>query len=252
MKVVIVEDNKQSREQLAKMLAKYQPELEVVGFGENVEEGIHQISTWTPDLVFLDVEMPGGSGFDVLKETSVSKFNVVFTTGYEKYAISAIKFGALDFILKPVSEKELGLAVEKARNKKNSDISPQQFEVLMDALKSISGKTLPKRLVLSTSKGKELIEIEDIIRLRASGNYTEFHLNNPTRKIVTSMNIGAYEEQFSLTNQIIRVHRAHMVNMEYVNSYLNADGGSLLLKNGDQIEVSQKYKDGLFDALKAY
>lgn len=249
MTAIIVDDEIQSHDVLRKLISQSHPDIEVTASAYTVEEGIHKVTTLKPDLVFLDIELPDGLGFDLLKRIPEPDFFVIFFTAFDKYAITAIQFGALDYILKPVSKETLADAMQRVRKNINKKISLQQLQILYETLANIQAKKLPSRMSISTADGIIYLEIKNIIRLEAQQNYTEFTIVNNTKKLLASVNLGEYEEQFELYNDFVRVHRSHMVNINYVDKFVKADGGYLVMKNEDKIPVSRKYKDDLLDKL---
>lgn len=250
MTAIIVDDETQSHQVLNRLLAKNHADVQVLASGYSVQEGFELLEKHRPDLVFLDVEMPDGQGFDLLKKFESPEFIVVFTTAHENYALPAIRFGALDFLLKPVSEKELAEALEKARKKKQQQIYNAQLEVLWEALEKLNEHKPPTRISISTQEGIIFKKVSDIIRLEAKQNYTEFTFINEAKKILASINIGEFEDQFKPYREFMRVHRSHLVNLLLVEKYVRTDGGHLLLSNGDKIGVSRNYRDEIHDRLQ--
>ena len=177
-------------------------------------------------------------------------FNVIFITGHLHYAVTAIRFSALDFLLKPINAEELAAALARAHRKKQEQMAKDQIRIFWDTLESLSDRRLPTRIGISTAEGINFKQVNDIIRLEAQQNYTEFTLANATRKILASTNIGVYEEQFHPYKEFMRVHRSHLINLLCVDKYVRADGGYLLMTNGDQVGVSRNYRDELQERLQ--
>ena len=249
MTAIIVEDEIQSHEVLRKLLSQGHSDIEIAASAFSVQEGFDKISALKPDIVFLDIELPDGLGFDLLRRIPEPDFFVIFITAHDHYAITAIRFGALDFLLKPINEKELADALSRARDKVHKKISNQQFQIMLETLENIQEKKLPKRMSISTSDGVIILDIENIIRLEANQNYTEFTIANNPKKLLFSVNLGEYEDQFELYQDFVRVHRSHLVNLDYVEKFVKSDGGYLVMKNKDTIPVSRKYRDDLDDKL---
>jgi two-component system LytT family response regulator len=249
MKIIIVDDEMQSHKVLSSLITSHHPDLHIMASGYNVQEGLELVEKYKPDLVFLDIEMPDGLGFDLLKKIGKPNFKVIFITAHEHYALSAIKFGALDYILKPVSPEELKQAITKAREKVHENISQQQLQVLFDTIHNFQERKLPTRICISTSEGIFYKLVKNIIRLEAQQNYTAFSIADATRKILASINIGEYVEQFDPYVQFMKVHRSHLVNLEYVDKYVKADGGYLVMKDGSSVSVSRPFREELLERL---
>jgi two-component system LytT family response regulator len=245
MTAIIVEDEIQSHKVLRNLISQSHSDVEVTASAYTVEEGYQKITTLKPDLVFLDVELPDGLGFDLLKRIPEPDFSVIFITAYDRYAITAIHFGALDYILKPVGEKELKAALKILSDNIQKKMSGQRLKILFDTLANVEEKKLPERMTISTLGSDYYLEIKSIIRLEANQNYTEFTISENPKKILASVNLGKYEEQFELYDDFKRVHRSHLVNLNFVDKLVKTDGGYLLMKNGDKIPVSRKYRDDL-------
>ena len=249
MTAIIVEDEIQSHNVLSKLLSQNHPDVEVLASAFTIEEGYQKVTMLKPDLVFLDIELPDGSGFDLLKRIPDPEFSVIFITAFDNYAVTAIRFGALDYLLKPAGEEELADALQRARQKIQKRITAEQLEIIWETLANIQEKKLPERMSISTADGILYKNVEDIIRLEAQQNYTEFTIANSPKKLLASVHLGKYEEQFELYDDFVRVHRSHLVNLHYVDKFVKSDGGYLVMKNEDTIPVSRKYKDDLLDKL---
>ena len=250
MRAIIVDDEKGCRSDLSEKLQEHLEDVQVVGFGKNVAEGIEQIRELQPDLIFLDVEMPDGTGFQLLEETQDQGFRVIFTTAFDRYALRAIKFGALDYLLKPIDKEELGQTIRKVSSQWRKDASQEQYQLLLDNLQTLVRENLPSRLAIRSSEGVHYKWVKDIIRFEGSRNYTTIFLDTPERSLLASLNLGEFEQQFELYPQFIRIHKSHMVNLHYLDTYVKADGGYLLLTNGEKISVSRMYRQQLLRRLE--
>jgi len=250
MKVILVDDESQSHKVLTKLLSKNHPEVEVVASAFSVREGIDLINQHAPDLIFLDIELPDGLGFDLLKAFDQPDFQVIFITGFDHYARTAIKFGALDYLLKPVSREELSEALSKVSKKNKEKISLEQLDILWDTYLQSKVNRLPSRLAISTSDGIIYKPVKDIVRLEAHQNYTEFTIHADHKRILASLNIGEYADQFSRYQEFMRVHRSHVINLSFVDKYVRADGGYLVLQDGAKVSVSRGYKEELLNRME--
>lgn len=242
-KVVIVDDEPKSRESLKNLLTEYCEDVSIEGLAENVDEGIQMIANLKPDLIFLDIEMQSSTGFDLLKRIEKHDFEVIFTTAYEQYALKAIKFSALDYLLKPIDINELKRAIDKyklkavdAENKKISQL-----------LQNIQGNA-PRNITLSTSEELLFVEIDKIIRCEAQGAYTVFHIKD-SRKVMVSKNLKEYQNLLS-EHGFLRVHNSHMINIKEVHKYVKSDGGVIILKDGSQVAISANKKEEFLQMMK--
>lgn len=238
-KAVIIDDEPDAVQFLIAIMKDHCPGLMVTGHAHSITEGFQVISRTRPDLVFLDVEMPLGSGFDLLRMFPSKEFEVIFITAYNHYAIDAIRFSALDYILKPLSIRELINAVNRFTKKKESrNMTSDSFTALFENLKN----QLPVRLAISTIEGLEYLEIREIIRIEAEGSYSRFHLSDG-RKILVSRPLKDFHE--ILTNRnFFRSHNSHLINLAYVRKYLRNDG-SINLSDGSIVPISRS-KKGIF------
>jgi len=252
MKAIIVDDEPRSQKKLRNLLAGNHPEVELPAIGKNVAEGVQLIRQHRPDVVFLDIEMPDGLGFDLLQQLEDQPFQVIFTTAYNQYAINAIRAGALDYLLKPVAPDELAAAIRRVSKKLKEKISEEQIQILIEGLSNgVNKPPTPTRIAIPTSKGIYYQKVADITRLEAQKNYTDFHIKDLPRPIVASQNLGEYLEQFKGYQDFMRVHRSHMVNLMHVQQYLRTDGGYLVMQDGAKVSVSHAYRDELFKRLES-
>ncbi len=246
LKVVIVEDEKNSREGLRNLIEEFCTGTEVKGMASSVDEGIALIQAEKPDLVMLDIEMQTATGFDLLEKLGEVNFDVIFTTAYEQYAIKAIKFSAIDYLLKPIDVNELIQAVDRVKVKRNSHSSNQQVELLLKNLRLENPKT--HKITLSTSEGMVFIPVTDIIRCEAQGAYTTFYLKE-NKKILVSKNLKEYESLLHDYN-FFRIHNSHLINLGEVERYIKSDGGYVVMKDGSQVAISNTRKDEFLELMK--
>lgn len=236
-KAVIVEDDPLSAEALKDVLKNSFHEIELIGTYSCVSDAIHGLNLLTPDLVFLDIELEDGKGFDVLKELGEISFEVIITTVHQTYMLEAIKHSALDYIMKPVERDELLEALNRFKKK--------QSKPKAEVKESVS----TKRLVLPNQEGLILVEISDILRLESDGPYTTLHLKG-NRKQVSSKNLGFYESALS-DHSFFRTHHSHLVNLSHVVNYVRGEGGHVVLTDQSIAPVSRRKKDNFLSALGA-
>ncbi len=241
IKAIIVDDELQSRNLLNKMLEQYFPEISIVSEASTVEEAINGIKQHNPTIVFLDIQMKGETGFDLLNRLPEINFNFIFTTAFDQYAIKAFRFNAIDYLLKPILTEELIEAVNKVKQR----IIPAQAaskEQVQQLKKDIQkpGK-IHDKIAVPTSEGFVIIPVNEIVYCHASSNYTEFHLADK-KCIVSSYTLKQYDELLT-TQSFFRAHRSYLINMNHVKMYRKGEGGEIIMNNGHEIELSRTHKD---------
>jgi two-component system LytT family response regulator len=243
-KALIIDDENRTRELIAKMITSFGFDIEAIPAGENVQSGIKAIEKIKPDIVFLDIQMPDGTGFDVLRSVKNKNFEVVFITAHEEFAIKAIKFSALDYLLKPIDPSELRAAVEKAIKAVDDKKEDSQFEALQNNIQP----SQKRRLVLKTQESVYVVELHEIIRCEADRNYTSFFLVGG-KKILVSKTLKEYETLLSSHN-FLRVQQSHLINLDYVDRYDKGNGGSVVMKDGSEVPLSPAKRDIFFKILE--
>lgn len=233
--VVLIDDDEKSVETLQLFIREYCPGFEVVGTANNIEAGAKEIILHQPDLVFLDIEMPGGTGFDLLKMLKNRNFDVIFITAHNKYALSAIKHSALDYLLKPYDLKDFLEAIEKVKT--NSKNKNSNYDVLLENLANQS----PKKLVVASSKGYEYIPVDTIVRLESERSYARIFLTNG-RVIMVSKCLNEYQNMLC-SNTFFRIHNSHLINLNHVVFFSRNDGGFVEMSDKAKIPVSRSKKD---------
>jgi len=236
LRTILIDDEKHNLENLAQLLSRYCTDVEICGMAKSADEGIAMILHEHPQLVFLDIQMPGKNGFEMLKELNKQDFEVIFVTAFEKFAIEALRFSALDYILKPIDIKVLQDAVVRAGDRCEQQIRNNNLENLVSFLLQQNQKE-NHRIALSTQKETRFVKPQEIIRCESSNNYTTFYLTDGT-KLLVSRAIYEFEEMLTAYG-FIRCHQSHLVNKTQVKSLIKTDGESLLLFNGDTIPVSR-------------
>ena len=236
LKAVIIDDELNSRELLTTMLNGYCEKVDVVGTGKNVKSGIKAIQTLSPDIVFLDIEMPGGNGFKILDAFSVITFKVIFITGYDQYAIKAIKYAALDYILKPVDLTELRNAVKKVSSSVDDHKPKIQF------LKSTYNEQAEKanQLIIPGRKGYTIIKLGCIVKILAEGNYSRFYLDDQ-RSVLSSYSLSHYKPLLP-KEQFFRIHKSYIVNLNKVVRYEKGRGGKVFLSDSSHLDIAARRK----------
>ena len=240
IKAVIIDDEQNNIDNLQILLQQYCLQVTVVAFALNAVEGKKIILQHEPDLIFLDIQMPEKSGFDLLKSLPDYSFEIIFVTAYDKYGIQAVKFAAIDYLLKPIDINELQNAVQKAVIKCKVKQQNLQLQNLIQLLQQQNQKQL-HRIALQSTKETRFVETNQIIRCESSNNYTTFFLIN-NEKIVVSKPIYEYEELLS-SYGFLRSHQSHLVNKKFIKSFVKENGGYLILDDKTQIPVSKQKKE---------
>jgi two-component system LytT family response regulator len=223
------------------LLKEYCPDVQLMEQCSDAQRGLEAIEKFKPDLVFLDIEMPHMNGFEMLEQFSEITFAVVFTTGYDQYAIKAFKFSALDYLLKPVEPKELIAAVHKIQIQKKLP-EAEQFQMLMSKINN-KENIFPK-IPVPTSDGYELIPVEQVLLCEADDNYTYFTLKNK-KKIIACRMLKEVEEQLENFIFFVRVHHSYIVNIKEVTKYVRGEGGYVIMSDGSTVNVSRSRKETL-------
>ncbi len=242
LNALIIDDVPQARATLRQDLADYCPEINVLGEAEGVVTGAKAIREHKPQLVFLDIQMQDGSGFDLLEILGDSAPLIIFTTASDAFAIKAFRFSAIDYLLKPIDPDELMASVEKAQQKSGNN--PESIELLKEAM---SSKKPITRLALNTLEKIHIANIADIIRLEASANYTMFYFRDGSKTMVTRT-LKEYN-QLLADHGFLRVHQSHLVNVACIKDFVKIDGGYLVMNDGSDVAVSSRKKAEVLKAI---
>ena len=247
MRVIHIEDNPAARNNLLGLIKEEHPDIEYIDSAKNVAEGIQSIKDHHPDLVFLDIEMPDGSGFDVLQKVSDLNFQIIFISSHEKYALRAIKFSALDYILKPIDPEELKRAIDKAKSEIEHHKTQKRIQTLLENLNRT--KREQEKLVLKDKYGLQIVQIKDIIHLEANGSYTKFYLHEQD-SILVSKGLKDYENILS-TDLFFRCHQSHLINIDHLQRFDKRDGDYLILKDGSRVPLATRKRERLLSIKNA-
>ncbi|MCK5822307.1 MAG: response regulator transcription factor [Bacteroidales bacterium] len=242
---VLVEDEDNSLEALEILLNKYCPDVQIDGRAQSVEEAIQTIDDVKPELIFLDIALPDGQGFEVLEGVEHTKFEVIFTTAYDQYALKAFEFSALDYLLKPINAEQLKQAVDRFQEIRGQENIGERVSVLKDSLKNLN-----ERIILSSMDGFDVYKIADIIRCEANGSYTTFFITE-NRKVVTSKTLNNFERLLE-DMPFVRVHSKHLVNLNYIKKYISGRGGYVVFEDGTQVDVSERKKKEFIRLMKEF
>lgn len=233
---VLIDDDQSNLSALSEKLSRHCPEVTICARCDNALDGKEAIERIQPDLVFLDIEMPVMNGFVMLQQLSYRDFELIFVTAYDHYAINAIRYSALDYLVKPVDVDELRSAITRAVNNRKSSSAHLQLELLLE---QINVKQL-KRISVPTAEGLQFLNIDEIIYLEASNNYTTIFLASNARHLV-ARTLKDFEDM--LANTIFfRIHHSTLINLNYVEKYIRGEGGQVMMKNGKMLDVSKRKK----------
>jgi two-component system LytT family response regulator len=245
IQAVLIDDEDNSLEALSILLQRYCPDVQVVGTAQTVESAIELINRIKPELVFLDIALPDGQGFQVLEDVEFTEFEVIFTTAYDQYALKAFDFSALDYPLKPISTEKLQQAVDHYSKIRKEANFGDRVSVLREGLSSRN-----ERIILSSMDGFDVYKIADIIRCEANGSYTTFYIKNGQR-IVTSKTLNNFE-RLLIDLSFVRVHSKHLINLEFVKKYVSGRGGYIIFEDGTQVDVSERKKKEFIGRMKGH
>lgn len=241
IKAILIDDEVRCLDTLSILLADYCPQVQVLDRCLSAKQGLAAIEKYEPALVFLDIEMPVMNGFELLEQFTAIPFAVIFTTSYDQYAIKAIRFSALDYLLKPIDPKDLVAAVSKVQMQKQLPFA-EQFEILMHQIHNRDHGF--QKIAIPTSEGFELIPAHELVRCEAEDNYSHLYLKNK-KKIIACRTLKDMEEQLAEFSYFLRVHHSYLVNLNEVDRYIRGEGGYLMMSDGSSVNVSRSRKEKL-------
>lgn len=245
---VLVDDDANLREGMKALLARYAPEIQIIGEAEGVDQAVLVIAKTNPNVVFLDIQLGEGTGFDILEKLNGKiESQVVFITAHEQYAIKAFRFSALDFLLKPVDPDELQKVIEKIKKTLQRNDTFGHIDLLLENIRKKVDNF--KRIALSTTDGIHLFDISDIIRCESTDNYTTFYIKNH-KPMLISKTLKEYEELLS-EHGFERIHQSHLINLNYLKSYIKKDGAYVIMADNSTLPVSQRKKEKLQEMIKS-
>jgi len=244
IKTVLIDDDKTSILILKALLGGQFPKIDVIGTGDTVEQAVLLIDELKPDLVFLDINLPDGEGFDVIEKVTFKNFQVIFITAYDKYALKAFEFSALHYLVKPVTYDGLKTAIDRYKDVSDEDID-NKLRVFRDSLKSKNEK-----IIIPSTDGLTIVKLGDILRLEADDVYTLFYMIDGHRYIA-SKPLNNYEKILE-DLPFSRIHSKHLINLMYVKRYVKGKGGSVIMEDNKEVEVSVRKKADFLEKLKNY
>lgn len=233
LRTVIIDDEEDARSTLRSFITQYCPQIEIVAEADGVNAGYQAVVINNPHLVFLDIQMEDGTGFDLLSKIHKPQFNVVFTTAFDEFAIKAFKYSAIDYLLKPIDPDEL---IETVTKVNKNDEYLERFEQLKHTTNGVFD-----RITLSSQEGITVVRIDNILRLESDSNYTHFFLRS-SEKITVPKSLKEYESMLP-KHLFFRTHQSHMINMNFVKKFVKEDGGYILMEDGSEVLVARRRKD---------
>ncbi len=250
IKAILIDDDQNLREGMKGLLERFAPNIKIIGEADSVATGIEVMDTLKPQVVFLDIQLNDGTGFDILEQLAAKngaiKSNIVFITAHEQYAIKAFRFSALDFLLKPVDPDELQKVIVKIESVLEKTNDYAHIDLLLENIRKKVDNF--KRIALSTSDGIHLFDISDIIRCESEDNYTKFYIKN-NKPVMISKTLKEYEELLT-EHGFERIHQSHLINLNYLKSYIKKDGGYVIMADESHLPISQRKRERLQEILK--
>lgn len=247
---LLIDDDANLRNGMKSLLQRYAPDIHILGEADSVKSGIQAMDVFRPQVVFLDIQLADGTGFDILEQLAQkhgkSMAHIVFITAHEQYAIKAFRFSALDFLLKPVDPEELQKVIGKIKGVLEKNDSYAHIDLLLENIRKKVDNF--KRIALSTSDGIHLFEISDIIRCESADNYTTFHIRG-NKPVLISKTLKEYEDMLT-EHGFERIHQSHLINLAYLKSYIKKDGGYVIMSDNSHLPISQRKKERLQELLR--
>ncbi|AZJ31251.1 two component transcriptional regulator, LytTR family [Tenacibaculum mesophilum] len=244
LSAILVDDMSTALEMLQNDLIKFHPEIEIIGTAKSVVEASKVLRKQQPDILFLDIMLGDGTGFDVLEIHPNLSSKIIFVTASDEYAIKAFKFAAIDYVLKPYSNEDLASAINKAKNQIKPD--KEQLTVLQQSISKPNQR--PKKISLNTSDKIMVVNLDDIVRCQSDNNYTEFFMNDG-QKILVGKTLKHFADMLK-EYDFLRVHQSHLINIQFIKEFIKSDGGYLVLKNKTTVPVSVRKKNEVINVLE--
>ncbi len=247
IKALIVDDSHLARRLLRLMLQEHAPDVQVLAEASNVADALRLLEQETPDVIFLDIEMPGKSGLHLAEQVAEMNLQaaIIFITAYNEYAIRAFRLSAVDYLLKPLNENHLLQAIEKLRTKKKSQIETLQLTELLKNIQSVEDASL----AIPVLNGLRFVKVADVLFVKAAGSYAEVHLCN-AEAITVSKNLKYFEQALSSFRNFIRVHRSFLINLHQMQRFDKAERGTIVMNDNTEIDLARERRDVFFEALK--
>jgi two-component system, LytTR family, response regulator len=248
---LLIDDDANLRKGMKALLALYAPDFIIEGEADSVKTGIAAIEAHMPDVIFMDIQLGDGTGFDILEQFAQKhgklSSHVVFITAHEEYAVKAFRFSALDYLLKPVDPEDLEKVISKIKKALKTNDNFAHIDLLLENIRKKVDKF--KRIALSTSDGIHLFEVSDIIRLESQDNYTKFYIKDH-KPVLIAKTLKEYEDMLG-EQGFERIHQSHLINLAYLKSYIKRDGGYAVMADNSHLPISQRKKERLQELLRS-
>lgn len=242
IRAILVDDEPLARENLRLLLDAYCPQVQIVAECKSATEAFNEVTAQRPDVVFLDIQMPGKSGIELAEELQLQKTNIVFVTAYDEYAIRAFRLSAIDYLLKPVDPKHLIQAIHKCRNELQKNVTKEQLKLYQDNYSQAD-----EQIALPSMSGLDICRLADVVCFAADESYCEVWMADKSKKVI-SRKLGELEEILP-THNFVRLHKSYIVNIKHITKYIKGEGGQVVLSNGKTVDVSRRKKDELLQHL---
>ncbi|MBL7778644.1 MAG: response regulator [Chitinophagales bacterium] len=242
LRAIIVDDEPLARENLRLLLESYCPQVHILAACKNATEALTEINAHHPDVIFLDIQMPGKSGIELAEEIQHQKSSIVFVTAHDEYAIRAFRLSAIDYLLKPVDPKQLIQAVHKCQNELQIKISKEQLKLYLSNYAQTD-----EQIALPTMSGLDICRLADVVCFAADESYCEVWMADKSKKVI-SRKLGELEEILP-THNFVRLHKSYIVNIKHITKYIKGEGGQVVLSNGETVDVSRRKKEELLQHL---
>lgn len=239
IKAILIDDELSSLQNLRQKLDEFCPDIQVIATAQKPEEAMLLIKLHKPDVIFLDIEMPKMSGFRMLDELGECDFEIIFTTAYNHYAIDAIRISAFDYLMKPISIKDLQVAVERLGKMRNHTQTKEKIDILRTSMND--KKTQEDKIAIPTSEGLEFIPIKNILHIESSSNYSKIYFKESKSILVTKL-LKDFEDMLQ-PYRFYRIHNSHLINLNYIQKYVKSQGGQVVMQDGTVIDVARRKKD---------
>lgn len=243
IKTLVIEDEEKSLQVITDLMRRYADDLVLLGSSGSVDESVQLIQSTSPELVFMDIQIFDGTGFEALRKLDARDFEVIFITAHDAYAVEAFRVCAIDYLLKPIGIDQFEEAIDRARNRIREKKKQQRLDHLLDSLTTHIGQE--QKIRITTINSLEFIDMKDILWCKSEGGYTAFHLACG-KKLISSHNLGYYEDLLC-SNDFFRIHNVSIINLRYIQSYIRGRSSFVVLTNGTQLEISQRRKSDFLD-----
>ena len=245
IKAAIIDDEINGRDIIKQYISLYCEGIEVCGEADSVKSGLNLLTNVDADLVFLDIQMQDGTGFNLLEQLPSRTFKVIFVTSFDQFALKAFKYSVSDYLLKPIAPDAFAESVAKVQSDIEANKNKPHADVRIEEL--LANVNTFEKIGLPTNNGIRFVKVDDIVRCEAEGSYTIFHFVDKSNYVVTK-NLKFYDDLLT-ERKFLRVHKSHLINLRFIEQYINGDGGQVMMADGSMIEISRRKKDELLNLI---